>query len=83
MTGLGSVLSLQLSSNKHSNLDMPLDASSMICRHVLQIHAIQAFDPDSLVRMGNFADNHDEYSRLAYFCRYDSLRTHSDFRTPL
>eukprot|EP00434_Breviolum_minutum_P017063 symbB.v1.2.015054.t1/scaffold1112.1/size147309/12 len=46
MTGLGSVLSLQLSSNKHSNLDM----------------------------MGNFADNHDEYSRLAYFCRYDSLR---------
>lgn len=35
---------------------------------------------DSLVRMGNFADNHDEYSRLAYFCRYDSLRTHSEFR---
>lgn len=47
MTGLGSVLSLQLSSNKHSDLDMPLDASSMICRHVLQIHAIQAFDPET------------------------------------
>eukprot|EP00435_Cladocopium_sp_Y103_P015491 s792_g3.t2 len=46
MEGLGSVLSLQLSANMHSNLDM----------------------------MGNFADNHDEFSRLTYFCRYDSLR---------
>ena len=24
--------------------------------------------------MGNFADNHDEYSRLTYYCRYDALR---------
>lgn len=49
MEGLGSVLSLQLSSSMHlgnSNLDM----------------------------MGNFADNHDEFSRLTYYCRYDSLR---------
>lgn len=45
MVGLGSVLSLQLSSQT-SNFDM----------------------------MGNFADNHDEYSRLTYYCRYDTLR---------
>jgi hypothetical protein len=25
--------------------------------------------------MGNFADNHDEFSRLTYYCRYDSLRS--------
>ena len=28
-----------------------------------------------LMRMGNFADNHDEFSRLTYYCRYDSLRS--------